>query len=61
VLPRFRLGVAHDAEPLCDGDEVYPVVGGVGGTPVEAHPTGLDRSARASGKPASWAEIICEP
>jgi nicotinamidase-related amidase len=40
--------------------ELYPVVGAIAGTSVEAHRAGLERVMQAGGKPTSWVSLACE-
>jgi nicotinamidase-related amidase len=44
--------VALDA--LREGYEVYPVVDAIGGTSLEAHRAGLERTVQAGAEPISW-------
>jgi nicotinamidase-related amidase len=50
--------VALDA--LREGYEVYPVVDAIGGTSLEAHRAGLERTARAGAQPISWVSLAGE-
>jgi nicotinamidase-related amidase len=47
-------------DAMRDGYEVYPVVDAVGGTSVEAHRAGLERTVQAGAQPTSWVQVICE-
>ena len=47
-------------DALREGYEVYPVVGAIGGTSVEAHRAGLERVMLAGGQPISWVSLACE-
>ena len=50
--------VALDA--LREGYEVYPVVDAIGGTSLEAHRAGLERTVRAGAQPISWVSLAGE-
>jgi nicotinamidase-related amidase len=50
--------VALDA--LREGYEVYPVVDSIGGTSLEAHRAGLERTVRAGAQPISWVSLAGE-
>jgi nicotinamidase-related amidase len=50
--------VALDA--LREGYEVYPVVDAIGGTSLEAHRAGLERSVQAGAQPISWVSLAGE-
>jgi nicotinamidase-related amidase len=50
--------VALDA--LQEGYEVYPVVDAIGGTSLEAHRAGLERTVRAGAQPISWVSVAGE-
>ncbi len=50
--------VALDA--LREGYEVYPVVDAIGGTSLEAHRAGLERTTQAGGQPISWVSLAGE-
>ena len=50
--------VALDA--LREGYEVYPVVDAIGGTSLEAHRAGLERTGRAGAQPISWVSLAGE-
>ena len=47
-------------DPLREGYEVYPVVDAIGGTSLEAHRAGLERTARAGAQPISWVSLAGE-
>ncbi len=50
--------VALDA--LREGYEVYPVVDAIGGTSLDAHRAGLDRTVQAGAHPISWVSLAGE-
>src|ERR1700759_1329080 len=50
--------VALDA--LREGYEVYPVVDAIGGTSLEAHRAGLQRTVQAGAQPISWVSLAGE-
>jgi nicotinamidase-related amidase len=47
-------------DAMREGYQTYPVTDAVGGTSPEAHQAGLDRIARAGGKPTSVVQVGCE-
>jgi nicotinamidase-related amidase len=47
-------------DALREGYEVFPVVDAIGGTSVEAHRAGLDRTIQAGGQPIGWVSFVCE-
>ncbi len=47
-------------DAIRDGYEVYPVVDAVGGTSVEAHRAGIERTVQAGAKPISWVSLASE-
>ena len=47
-------------DALRDGYEVYPVVDAIGGTSVEAHRAGLERTVKAGAQPISWVSLAGE-
>jgi len=50
--------VALDA--LREGYEVYPAVDAIGGTSLEAHRAGLERTVQAGAQPISWVSLAGE-
>ncbi|MEA2213096.1 MAG: hypothetical protein QOF83_3044 [Solirubrobacteraceae bacterium] len=47
-------------DALREGYEVYPVVDAIGGTSLEAHRAGLQRTVRAGAQPISWVSLAGE-
>lgn len=47
-------------DALRDGYEVYPVIDAIGGTSLEAHRAGIDRTVQAGGQPIGWVSLACE-
>ena len=47
-------------DALREGYEVYPVVDAVGGTSLEAHRAGLQRTVQAGAQPISWVSLAGE-
>jgi nicotinamidase-related amidase len=47
-------------DALREGYEVYPVVDAIGGTSLEAHRAGLDRTVKAGAQPISWVSLAGE-
>jgi nicotinamidase-related amidase len=47
-------------DALREGYDVYPVVDAVGGTPVEAHQTALQRMSQAGARLTSWTQLLGE-
>ena len=47
-------------DALREGYEVYPVVDAIGGTSLEAHRAGLDRTVQAGAQPISWVSLAGE-
>ena len=47
-------------DALREGYEVYPVVDAIGGTSLEAHRAGLERTVQAGAQPISWVSLAGE-
>jgi nicotinamidase-related amidase len=47
-------------DAMREGYEVYPVVDAIGGTSIEAHRAGIERTVQAGGKPIGWVSLACE-
>ena len=47
-------------DALREGYEVYPVVDAIGGTSLEAHRAGLERTVNAGAQPISWVSLAGE-
>ena len=47
-------------DALREGYEVYPVVDAIGGTSLEAHRAGLERTVKAGAQPISWVSLAGE-
>ena len=47
-------------DALREGYEVYPVVDAIGGTSLEAHRAGLQRTVQAGAQPISWVSLAGE-
>lgn len=47
-------------DALREGYEVYPVVDAIGGTSLDAHRAGLDRTVQAGAHPISWVSLAGE-
>jgi nicotinamidase-related amidase len=47
-------------DALREGYEVYPVVDAIGGTSLEAHRAGIERTVQAGAKPTGWVELAGE-
>ncbi len=47
-------------DALREGYDVYPVVDAIGGTSLEAHRAGLERTVKAGAQPISWVSLAGE-
>ena len=47
-------------DALREGYEVYPIVDAIGGTSLEAHRAGLERTVQAGAQPISWVSLAGE-
>jgi nicotinamidase-related amidase len=47
-------------DALREGYEVYPVVDAIGGTSLDAHNAGIERTVQAGGQPIGWVSLACE-
>lgn len=47
-------------DALREGYEIYPVIDAIGGTSLEAHRAGIERTVQAGGEPISWVSLACE-